>query len=468
MKDINIRLNVKSYLFSLLLTVMIMPSYAASWLVKTTEGFLAAQKSAQKGDSVIWQSGTYLDIQIEVEKNGIVFCAQNPGSVIFTGNSFFKLKADSVVFSGFQFKDGKTKNNILDVSGNYNTLENLNFSNFHSHYYLDVKPEAKHNLIIRCNFEKKPEDIQSSVVEIEASEAHPGYNVIRFCSFKNHTAPPNAGGDYGIEALRIGYSYQSKFISRTLVEYCYFTKCNGDGEIISSKSRENVYRYNTFIDNGESHFTLRHGKDNVVYGNFFLGGAGLRIKEGQNQMVYNNYFDTGDRFSIWLVNHQADPLSHIVIANNTFVSSGSMKLGGEGDSKPQNSILNNNLFVNPTAVPVSDMTGNEKFINNVVDSDEKYSLPEGFAFAKTGLMQNLNGLFQPGGKKVTSSLRNIDDCDILDISNIDDDPQISLDIMQQRRTTSNDCTGCSAGPVGKKLVFYATEENTGPVYLLIW
>jgi hypothetical protein len=456
---------MRSLLIIFLLTGISLSTFAISWRVKTFEEFLAAQKSARKEDSIVWLSGVYSNIQLEIEKNGIVFCAENAGSVTFTGESFFKLKADSVVFSGFQFRDGKTKDDVLEVSGNHNILENLNFSNYHSKYYLNVLSSAQYNLITRCNFEKKPEDVTSSVVEIQASPDHPGYNVLRWCSFKNHTAPPNAGGDYGIEALRIGYSYQSKFVSRTLIEYCYFTKCNGDGEIISSKARENVYRYNTFENNGESHVTLRHGKDNVVYGNFFVGGSGLRIKEGQNQMVYNNYFDTGDRFSIWLVNHNADPLDHIVIANNTFVSSGSLKLGGEGSFKPQNSVLINNLFVNPTVAPVSDLTGSEKFINNVVDSSEKYSLPEGFVPVKTDLFQNGNGLFQSGGERIMLSSPRTAAGNILDISNIDDDPQISLDIMQQRRTTPTDCVGCSINRTGKKLGFYAAEENTGPAYL---
>lgn len=456
---------MKKYLFVLLFAAFSVPAFSSTWRIKISADYLSALKSIKSGDSIVWLSGIYPDIQLNLEKNRIVFCAEKPGSVTFTGNSFFKLKADSVQFSGFQFKDGQTTGDILEVSGSHNLLENLNFSNYHSKYYLDVLPAGQYNLISKCNFERKPEDITSSVVEIQASADHAGYNVVRRCSFKNHTAPPNAGGDYGIEALRIGYSYQSKFISRTLVEYCYFTRCNGDGEIISSKARENVYRYNTFEDNGDSHFTLRHGKDNVVYANFFIGGAGLRIKEGQNQMVYNNYFDTGSRFSIWLVNHNVDPLENIVIANNTFVSSGSMKLGGVGDFKPQNLVLINNLFVNSTAAPVSEMTGNEKFINNVVGSLEKYRLPEGFALAKIDFLQNSNGLFQPDCKEAMLSLRNTAVGNILNIGNVDDDPQLSLDIMQQRRTTSTDCVGCSVCRADKKLAFYATEENTGPVYM---
>ena len=138
---------MKRYLSILILTVIAMTSFAASWRIKTSDGFLSAQKLARKGDSIIWLSGVYSNIQLEIEKNGIVCCAENVGSVTFTGESFFKLTADSAVFSGFQFRDGQTKDDVLEVSGNHNILENLNFSNYHSKYYLDVLPSGQYNLI---------------------------------------------------------------------------------------------------------------------------------------------------------------------------------------------------------------------------------------------------------------------------------------------------------------------------------
>jgi poly(beta-D-mannuronate) lyase len=46
--------------------------------------------------------------------------------------------------------------------------------------------------------------------------------------------------------------------SRTVVEHNLFQECNGEIEIVSSKSCENTYRYNTFL-NCEGAVTLRHG-----------------------------------------------------------------------------------------------------------------------------------------------------------------------------------------------------------------
>jgi hypothetical protein len=49
-----------------------------------------------------------------------------------TGQSSINLFADSILLTGFQFVGGSTKGDILKVSGSYNRLENLNFSNYES------------------------------------------------------------------------------------------------------------------------------------------------------------------------------------------------------------------------------------------------------------------------------------------------------------------------------------------------
>lgn len=74
-------------------------------------------------------------------------------------------------------------------------------------------------------------------------------------------------GFNGGETIRIGTSEWSLTDSYTLVEYNYFEQCNGENEIISNKSGENTFRYNTFFDCYGT-LTLRHGNRAKVYGNF--------------------------------------------------------------------------------------------------------------------------------------------------------------------------------------------------------
>ncbi len=435
---------------------------AKNFPVKSVEEYLSAEQQSKSGDTIVWECGTYPDVNLIITKDHIQLRAEKAGMTIFTGNSKVEIKSNYNVFSGFQFIGGKVNGDICKVSGSFNWLEQLNFSDYHSNYYLNVTPRCEHNTIIYCNFEKKPEDKPSSVVQIQADEKIPGYHEIRFCSFKNHTAPPNSGSDYGIEALRIGYSYQAKFISRTIVEYCYFYRCNGDGEVISSKARENIYRRNTFADNGDSHLTLRHGSDNVVYGNIFYGGAGIRIKEGQNQMVYNNYFNTGEFWAIKLENYKVDPLKNIVIAHNTFAGSGSLKLGGKGDFQPTEVSLVNNLFYQPTTSILDDLTGKESFSGNTFQDAPNPPAQIGFTPTKVKISKNEFGFSQPEKSIASGKITP----EILDIPDQNDDPQIKMDIAGNHRPETKKSVGCFEP--GKKSIpmrTFATDQNTGPEYL---
>ena len=185
-------------------------------------------------------------------------------------------------------------------------------------------------------------------------------------------------------------------------------------------------------------------------------------------MIYNNYFETGNQFAIWLVNHNADPLDNIVIAYNTFVNSGEIRLGGEGNFPPQRVVLANNLLHFPNNSFLSDLTGNEIFANNAVEGSAKYSNYKGFMGLNSYLTKNESGYFQPGivdckGFRVKNGL----DLNILDVPGLDDDPNIVLDIMNQDRLKNkgNNCYGCSILNGEKNVHPYATQENTGPTYL---
>ncbi len=435
---------------------------AVSFFVNNYDSFNKAQQRASAGDTIMWQSGTYEDVVIDIVRDGIVFISQELGRVIFTGQSSFVVFADSVLVGGFQFKNGQVSGDIMKISGSHNVIEQINFSNYRCHYYLNILPEARWITIKKCNFERKPEVPATSVVQIQVDELHPGYHVVRHCSFRDHTAPDTAGGDYGIEALRIGYSFQSTFISRTIVEYCYFTNCMGDGEIISSKAWQNVYRYNTFENNGDSHFTLRHGSENVVYGNFFINGAGIRIKEGQNHMIYNNYFQTGERFSIKLMNHHADPLEGIKIVHNTFASSGPILLGAEGNHMPQQISLVANLFLRPPQAIVMENTGSEFLQGNLMSGISSQKHPNFDNVAVATLRHD--DLIYPAAESMQQLATAYDDIHLLDIPELDDDPSLQFDIMQQNRTRRSFTAGCFQPTSESIFKRYVTSSDCGPSY----
>src|SRR5205823_7447134 len=94
---------------------------------------------------------------------------------------------------------------------------------------------------------------ESPTLQIEA-EGQPNYHRIDH----NHFGPRPPLGRNGGETMRVGYSGQSMRNSGTLVESNLFDRCDGEIEIISSKSCGNIYRFNTFLDCAGM-LTLRHG-----------------------------------------------------------------------------------------------------------------------------------------------------------------------------------------------------------------
>lgn len=140
-------------------------------------------------------------------------------------------------------------------------------------------------------------------------------------------------GMNGGEAIRVGDSVRSMLNSRTVVEDNYFYRCNGDGEIISNKSCENVYRANTFVE-CEGALTLRHGNRCTVEGNFFLGNqarltGGVRVI-GEDHKILSNYFSDlegdGYRATLSMVEgirdselHEYFQVKGALVTFNTFV-----------------------------------------------------------------------------------------------------------------------------------------------------
>ncbi|MFY2559487.1 chondroitinase-B domain-containing protein [Corallococcus terminator] len=94
----------------------------------------------------------------------------------------------------------------------------------------------------------------------------------------------------GGECLRIGDSKRGPISAHTVVEANLFEECNGDPEVISNKSSENVFRGNT-LRNNKGSLVLRHGNKNVVDGNFLLNNAGGVRIYGHDHVITNNYIE---------------------------------------------------------------------------------------------------------------------------------------------------------------------------------
>ena len=435
--------------------------------VTSQQEFDDAHDIATMDDSIVWRSGTYSDIFMDIENDHLFIMAEALGSVIFTGNSRVDITSDYVTLQGFQFLDGDIgAKDVIHTRGSYNVFTQINIRAYRSNKYLRVREESQYAEITYCNFENRLNLDDQNILSILVDDTNPGYHKVQHCSFKNFAG---TGNDLGIEPIRIGVSTQADFISRSLVECCYFTQCNGDGELISSKARQNVYRFNTFENNPKAELVLRHGSENIVYGNFFLNGkGGVRVREGQDQYIYNNYFFNLDDRAIYLQNEGSDPLNNINIAFNTIVECSEVILGGDGSNKPTNVTLANNIFSDPDDSLFENPTGTETWISNISFGSLGMPIPaSGLTLVDPELLENSEGYFglsenSPAIDVALSGYALLPQFEGIDAIDTD----VLFDLMGQNRPSDimQKDLGCNEYPHNTLIQPIATEENTGPSY----
>lgn len=435
--------------------------------VSSQQEFDDAHDNSAMNDSIVWTAGIYSDIYMEIENDDLTIMSENLGSTIFKGASRVNITGDQINFEGFQFLEGDigTKD-VVNIRGSHIKFSQINIKDYTCYKYLRVREESQYVEITYCNFENRLNLDDQNILSILVDESTPGYHKIQYCSFKNFDG---TGNDLGIEPIRIGLSTQADHISRTIVEYCYFTQCDGDGELISSKATQNVYRYNTFENNSKAELVLRHGSEAIVYGNFFLNGkGGVRVREGQNHYIYNNYFYELDDRAIFLQNDDSDPLDNINIAFNTIVDCSEVILGGDGNDKPTNVTFANNIFTDPDDDLFEESTGTETWISNIINGDLGIALPaNGMTVVDPQLEMNSEGYFGLGENSPAINAGQSGYAPLPEFMGIENiDTEILFDLMGQDRPAMNNekDLGCSEYPQTTLITPIATEENTGPTY----
>lgn len=166
---------------------------------------------------------------------------------------------------------------------------------------------SHHNRIDRNDF-----GLKSDTEPLIAYEGQDGsgqisqYDIIEYNYF--HDVGPWVAN--GKETIRLGLSGLTLSHGYNTIQYNVFQNCDGEPEIISVKSSSNSVRFNTFRTSKGS-LTLRHGHNNSVYGNFFLGDGvesdqeGIRMF-GNDHKIYNNYFENLTGEAIYLPNGDFD------------------------------------------------------------------------------------------------------------------------------------------------------------------
>lgn len=269
----------------------------------------AAIQAAKAGDVVTMRDGAWRDLDLVFTGQGrdsqpITLRAQTPGKVILSGTSRLQIFGRHLVVEGLMFQDGGGPREIIAFRTGPKTLARfcrLTRCTIRGYSPADKTKDSKwvslygsDNRVDHCYFAGKTNLGQTMVVWLDRTAPENRHRIDH-----NHFGPRPPLGVNGGESIRVGDSSTSMLTSKTLVEANRFEDCDGEVEIISNKSCENVYRGNRF-EHCAGTLTLRHGNRCLVEGNVFLGEGkkdtgGIRII-GEDHRVIGNYLAdlTGD------------------------------------------------------------------------------------------------------------------------------------------------------------------------------
>ena len=279
---------------------------AAEHLAANPAQLSVALNTAVPGDRIVMADGIWLDQKIVFKSHGtveqpITLCAQTPGKVILTGESGLQIGGTHLVVEGLCFKGNPNGPGLSAVVFRVSRDEVASHCRLTQCAIIDYSPPeksvgtsyvvlyGKHNRVDHCLFRGKTNRSAMLVVNFDPGSP-PNHHRIDH----NHFADRPPQGFNGAEVIQVGWSAAQQVDSRTIVEFNYFEECNGEVEIITNKSCENIYRHNTFV-RCQGALSLRVGHRCTVEGNFFLGHhlpqtGGVHVF-GEEHRIINNYFE---------------------------------------------------------------------------------------------------------------------------------------------------------------------------------
>lgn len=364
----------------------------------------------QPGDHVILADGTWTDQPIRFEGKGtadkpITLRAEAPGKVTLTGKSSIIIDGERLVVSGLLFKEaGAESGDTVEIKGRYNRLTDTAIIACNHKFFVHLR--GTEHRVDHCYLADKANGDPTMQIEVEAQPNHHRID-------HNHFGYRPPLGRNGGETIRVGYSHQSMSSSKTIVEHNLFDRCDGEIEIISNKSCDNVYRFNTFLDCAGM-FTLRHGNRCLVEGNFIIGNqkkgsGGIRII-GEEHTIINNYIEGVEKGGFWITS--GIPSSELkgyfqskncLIAFNTFVESAGPAIdvaAGLGSSRrtlrPENITIANNILVPSKGALIKGTEGEGfKWMGNFAPATSDDNVPKGIALADLKLSKEKDGVWRP-------------------------------------------------------------------------
>jgi len=390
---------MKNYLLFTLLGILLVScdknSTSKGIFVKNVEELNEAISENAPGDEIVMANGIWEDAQIKLYGNGtkenpITLRAETPGEVIIQGESNLRLGGEFLVVDGLFFTNGSSPSrNVIqfaindDTLANHSRVTNCVIKDFNKAQRnksdLWVQFKGRHNQLDHCYLAGKSNRGPTIRVDLAGNESIKNYHKIN----NNHFGPRPPKGGPSAETIQIGNSFTSMSPSYTMVSDNLFDRCNGEVEVISSKTNFNEFRNNVFYKS-EGSLVTRHGNYCTVDGNYFIGdersphAGGIRLI-GTGHWVTNNYFYNlrGEIFRgpLAVMNGiKKSPLNRyiqvtdVVVAYNTWVNCKSPWQFGVGSNIDQKDVL-------PASEIRSETPIRTLVANNIIYNDKGDPMP---------------------------------------------------------------------------------------------
>ncbi len=299
--------------------------------------------SAKPGETLVIPDGVYVDLgKLELAADGkedepIVLKAATLGKVVFTGQSSLLVTGDYWVLEGLLFDEAVYAGSVFDHILAVHTARGVRVTQcaFLSCGSPDVKyvammqwgTGATDGRVDHCTFvDSLSMNLQIRVGPQDADSAK------RIRVDHNHFRDIRRRHINGGEAVQIGGNPMKwgKLEANAVVEHNRFERCDGDDEVISNKSSENIIRNNTFLGCGGA-LWLRGGENCVVEHNLFHKGYMGIVTMGNHHRIAGNILQETHSYGILIqygsdhlnVEHAGlsfEVLSHSIIEGNAFLN----------------------------------------------------------------------------------------------------------------------------------------------------
>ncbi|EDM45390.1 Poly(beta-D-mannuronate) lyase [unidentified eubacterium SCB49] len=325
-----------------------------------------AISEAKPGATIVLKEGVWKDVEIKftgegTKDNPITLKAETPGKVFIEGASNLEISGSYLTVDGLFFRNGHTPTEDV-ISFRTSEKEVANHCVVTNCVILDYNQQTrdkddhwvqlfgKHNEFSNNYLAGKVNGGPTLRVDIRGNQNIRNYHQV----VNNHFGPrPRKGGARG-ETIQLGGSFSSMSPGHTLIQNNLFEACNGEVEIISSKTNFNEIRNNVFYKS-EGSVVTRHGNYVIIDGNYFIGDGvneqygGIRIINTGHWVTNNLFYKLkGKNFRSPLAVMNGIPKSplnrynqvtDVVVAYNTYVDSDSPWQFGVGTNIAQADVL---------------------------------------------------------------------------------------------------------------------------------